>query len=154
MGWSRDLGVVTTAGVTAAVAAATARAAGNLSAAESARRDELRNALMTGSPSAADLAELSKLNAISIPTMSPEELATVEKATMLAEMGVEVMGGEAHVVLGASDRIEDQPEAPLKGARQTSITVTVTRTIAPERPAAPVVNTPEKQVDNTVPWEK
>lgn len=146
MGWSRDLGVVTTEEVRASVVAATARAQGKLSEAERARRLQLADALVAGSTSTpADLAELSSLNAVSTPTLSVEELATIEQACAVAEAGVRIMGGRAHVVLGGSDRVETQPEASLKGMRQTSITVTVT-VMSGDAQAAPAAETAPARV--------
>jgi hypothetical protein len=153
VGWSRDIGVVQTSQVVAAVQAATSRARGELSPEQKARRKSLSDALSSGGvATAAELAELSLLNTLLSPQMSPEEIALVGKVAAVAEAGVEEMGGTAHVVIGGSDRLEAQPEAPEKGSRQTSITVTVTVTTGPAKTEA--ANPPAKQVDTTAAWEK
>jgi len=155
VGWSRDIGVVSTAEVVAAVRAATARHRGELSPEQQLRRKKLSDALSSGNvASPGELAELSQLNMLLSPMMSPEEIATIDKVAALAEAGVEEMGGKAHVVVGGSDRIEGQPEASGRGVRQTSITVTVTVTTGSTQKTDPIKSPPAKQVDTSVPWEK
>jgi hypothetical protein len=152
MGWSRDIGVVAGKDVEAKVAEATARARGVLSDADREQLSVLKNAVARGiglAPGA--LAELRALEAVKDPTMSPEELATIDIAAKMAAAAVGFAGGVAHVVLGASDRKEEQPEASLKGRRQRSYTITVTVTdgVATSSSTQP---SPAKVIDNALPF--
>lgn len=153
MGWSRDLGIVGTKDVAARVAEATARARGQLSEADKTKLELLRGAGKAGialAPGA--LADLKELEGVREPTLTPEELSTIDLAAEAAAHLVESMGGEAHVHLGASDRKDDQPESSLKGMRQRSITITVTRLEgAPDAPAKAAAS-PAKVVDNSLPF--
>jgi aspartyl/asparaginyl beta-hydroxylase len=129
MSWSRDLGIVNAEDVPSAIAGVTARMRGVLDPEASMRLSAYRERLASGGVmTAAEVADMSKLNEVSVPTSTPEELATIAKAEAIATEAVKLMGGEAHVHLGASSFVDQQPESPLKGRRQTSITVTVTVT--------------------------
>lgn len=152
MGWSRDIGVCTPEDVAAKVDAATAHARGILTEKQSTRRTELLAKFNTGAEvSEKEFLEIKELNAAAAVKMSAEEIALIEKASELAAHGVRVMGGSAHVTLGGSDRIDEQPESAARGVRQTSISVTVSVTAG--RGEAPVASAPAQVVDTSVPWE-
>jgi hypothetical protein len=153
MAWTRDLGTVAADEVAAKVAQATADARGCLSDVDAARKADLLARLNAGQDvPRAELDELSRLNGKCSVKMSPEDLATIDKAADLAEAGVRIMGGHAHVTLGGSDRIEDQPEAPLKGVRQTRITVTVS--VTQGTGVVTVQDSPAQQPAESLQWEE
>jgi len=129
MGWSRDLGILRSEDVDDAVQAAVGRALGSVSKADAKRLAAFKKQLAAGEAiTTADLVEMSRLNDLSIPTIDAHEASTIPAACATARAAVQALGGEAHVSIGGSSRIENQPEATIKGVRQTSITVTATVT--------------------------
>jgi hypothetical protein len=129
MGWSRDLGVLRVEDVDAAVQTAMSRALGAVSNDDAVRLGAFKGRLASGDALAsAELVEMSGLNDLTTPTLDKYEANTIPAACATAKAAIEFMGGEAHVFIGGSSRIEEQPEASVKGRRQTSITVMVTVT--------------------------
>jgi uncharacterized protein (DUF2384 family) len=111
MGFSRNLSgprgeTLKTSDVVAAVMRATAHVRGELSADEAADLARLRDVVSSGGDlNQNDKNTLKHLNQVSKgPELSQEEIELVPLVAQLAEKGVDLMGGDAHVHVLASSR--------------------------------------------------
>lgn len=155
MGWGLDLGVVKAADVASAVERVTARLFGRLNAEDEAKRKFLRECVDKGVPLAASaVSDLKLLDSVTGPTLSAEDLATIETAARVAVAAVEAMGGEAHVHIGGGDHIDMQAESPLRGMRHR--TISVEATVSSGKPlaasAVPAVPPPKQAAAEALPW--